>query len=109
MQCLLAGRQQLSAVGQTLILFVDLLIFTLLRSEVVQLFQLILQQLAAGFALLRLLLMQCQGAAALMPGLIAGAHLLQQIVVTGIGIQQMFLVVWFEQKLMGMLAVDLNQ
>jgi hypothetical protein len=35
--------------------------------------------------------------------------LLKQVVVTGIGIQKMFLVVGFEQKLMGMLTVDLYQ
>jgi hypothetical protein len=51
-QRMLAGAEQLAAVGQAFVLFVNLLEFTRLRVEFVQLFKLILQQIGTGGALL---------------------------------------------------------
>ncbi len=99
----------MTAVRQAFVLFVNLLKFPCYRRKLVQLFKLILQQLTAGFPLLRLLLMLRQRAAALVPCLIGCPHLNEQVVMTGVGIQQVLLMIGFEQQLMGMLTVDLDQ
>ncbi len=106
---MLAGAQQLAAISETLVLFVDALKLARLRTEVVQLFQLVVQQLGAGAALLALLLMLGQLAAAVVPQAIVLCHLLEQGIFTGIAIEQGFLVIGFGQQLVGVLAVDLNK
>ena len=105
----LAGAEQLAAVGQALVLFVNLLEFSRQRVKFVQLFKLILQQIGAGGALLALLLMLGQLAAALVPLAIVLGHTLSKRILTGIAVEQRFLVFGFGQQLVGMLAVDLDQ
>ncbi|MNW14112.1 hypothetical protein D3C71_2122470 [compost metagenome] len=74
------------AVGEPFVLFVDLLKLTRLRVEFVEFLQLIVQQFGARRALLTLLLMLCQFAAALMPLTIVFSHQLSERVLTGIAI-----------------------
>ncbi len=97
MQRLLAGRKQLAAVGEAFVFFINLLEFTRLRRKFVQLFQLILQQFAARFALLHLLLMLRQRAAALMPLTIVSRHALHQQRLIGVGVKQGFLMFRLQQ------------
>ena len=91
---MLTGGQQLAAVGQTFVLFIDLFELTRLWIELIQLFQLILQQVGAGCAFLALLLMLGQLAAALMPLAVVFSHTLSKRILTGITIEQRFLVFW---------------
>ena len=93
-QRVLTGGQQLAAVGQTFVLFIDLFELTRLWIELIQLFQLILQQVGAGCAFLALLLMLGQLAAALMPLAVVFSHTLSKRILTGITIEQRFLVFW---------------
>ncbi len=98
----LADAEQLAAVGQALVLFVNLLEFSRQRVKFVQLFKLILQQIGAGGALLALLLMLGQLAAALVPLAIVLGHTLSKRILTGIAVEQRFLVFGFGQQLVGM-------
>ncbi|WP_336107499.1 DNA repair protein RecN [Klebsiella pneumoniae] len=98
----LAGAEQLAAVGQALVLFVNLLEFSRQRVKFVQLFKLILQQIGAGGALLALMLMLGQLAAALVPLAIVLGHTLSKRILTGIAVEQRFLVFGFGQQLVGM-------
>jgi hypothetical protein len=86
----LAGAEQLAAVGQALVLFVNLLEFSRQRVKFVQLFKLILQQIGAGGALLALLLMLGQLAATLVPLAIMLGHALSERILTGIAVEQRF-------------------
>ena len=108
-QGVLAGAEQLPAVGQALVLFVNLLELSWQRVKFVQLFKLILQQIGTGSALLALLLMLGQLAAALVPLAIVLGHALSEHILTGIAVEQGFLVFGFGQQLVGMLAMDLDQ
>jgi len=108
-QGVLAGAEQLAAVGQALVLFVNLLEFSRQRVKFVQLFKLVLQQIGAGGALLALLLVQGQLAATLVPLAVMLGHALSERILTGIAVEQRFLVFGFGQQLVRMLAVDLDQ
>ena len=99
----------MTAVRQALVLFVDLLKLTRLRVEFVQLFELVFQQLRTGGALLALLLVLSELAAALMPLAIVLRHKLSKRVLTRITIQQRFLLFGFNELLMRVLTVDLDK
>ena len=101
----LAGAEQLAAVGQALVLFVNLLKLSRQRVKFVQLFKLVLQQIGAGGTLLML----GQLAAALVPLAIVLGHTLSERILTGIAVEQRFLVFGFGQQLVRMLAMDLDQ
>ena len=106
---MLTGTEQLPAVGQALVLFVNLLKLSRQRVKFIQFFKLVLQQIGAGGTLLALLLMLGQLAAALVPLAIVLCHALSERILTGIAVEQRFLVFGFGQQLVRMLAMDLDQ
>src|SRR5574344_1769163 len=108
-QTSLAVADDLAAIGQTTVLLLDLLIFTGLQGEGVELFDLVLQQLAAGLSLALVLLQAHSFVLQLSPLLIVLAGSFQQAVVAGIAIEDGELVVGFEQQLMGVLTVNIDE
>ena len=80
-----------------------------LQGKFVQLLHLILDKLAAGFPLLLLGLEPVQLVLQLAPLLIVLTHLVEQQMVAGVAIEQGELVVGFEQHLMGVLTMDVDQ
>ena len=98
-----------AAVGEALVLFVNLFKLTRLRVKFVQLFKLVRQQLRTRGALLALLLVLGELAAALMPLAVVLRHKLSKRVLTRIAIKQGFLLFWFDELLMRVLTVDLDK
>ena len=92
---MLTGTEQLAAVGQTFVLFVNLFELARQRIKFVQLFELVLQQVCAGGALLALLLMLRQLPAALVPLAVAPPPALGKRLLTGITLKQRFLMFGF--------------
>ncbi|MNJ19966.1 hypothetical protein D3C77_142920 [compost metagenome] len=108
-EAIAALLHQLGAVGEALVLLFDGLKLPGLQGELIQLLHLILDELATGLPLLLLGLEAVELVLQLAPQLIVLAHLIEQQVVTGIAIQQGELIVGFEQQLMRVLAVNVDQ
>jgi hypothetical protein len=98
-----------TAISQALVLFVDKLKFTRLRAKFVEFFKLVFQKLSTGCTFLALLLVLGKLTAALMPLAIVLRHALSKCVLTCIAIKQRFLLLRFNELLVRVLAVDLNE
>ncbi len=90
-------------------LLLDLFKLPRLQRKFIQLLHLVFDELAAGLPLLLLGLEPVELVLQLAPLLVLAAHLIEQQMVAGVAIEQGELVIGFEQHLVGMLAMDVDQ
>ncbi|MNH02020.1 hypothetical protein D3C79_612480 [compost metagenome] len=106
---LAADAEQGFGAGQVLVFLLQLLQFVLAQAEVVQFFQLVAEQLVAGALLVARVGQALQLQAGLVPALGCKLYLAGQVDGTGILVKQAAVGVGLEQRLVLMLAVNVNQ
>ena len=100
---------QLGAIGEPLMLLFNLFKLSRLKGKFVQLLHLVFDELTAGFPLLLLGLEPVELVLQLAPLLVVAAYIVEEQMMTGVAVQQGELVIGFEQHLVSVLTVDVDQ
>ncbi len=107
-QDLAAGAEQGFGIAQRLVLLFQLLQFMLAQRQIFQLFQLIAEQLMASALLVALAGDTLKFIARLLPALRGELHLARQLLAAGVLVEQAAVGVGLEQRLVFVLAVDID-
>ena len=106
---LAAGAEQLLGIAQGLVLLLQLFQLVVAQGQVLQLFQLVAEQLMTSALFVAAGRQALQFLARLAPALRGQLHLARQFLAAGILVEQAAVGVGFEQRLVLVLAVDVDQ
>ncbi len=108
LEYLTTGTEQRFGIAQGLVFALQFVQFVFAQGQVFQFFQLVAEQLVAGALLITLAGNALQVVACLLPALCSQLHLARQLLAAGVLVEQAAVGVALEQRLVFMLAVDVD-